>query len=128
MPDEKLPFRRALTTGQPQENIRMAIERPDGRRIQLSVNLSPLFDTGGNFNGSVVVLQDITRRLEAENRVGKLNRVYAVLSDINQAIVRLRERYSGKTAPFEAVREAVADLIRRERINIGRVEQLANGV
>ena len=38
-----------------------------------------------------VLLDDITERKLAENRVKKLNRVYAVLSSINATIVRVRE-------------------------------------
>lgn len=36
-------------------------------------------------------LQDITERIETEQRIKKLNRVYAVLSNINQTIVRTRD-------------------------------------
>ena len=36
--------------------------------------------------------RDITERKKAEERILKLNRVYAVISQINQAIVRLREK------------------------------------
>jgi diguanylate cyclase (GGDEF)-like protein len=37
-------------------------------------------------------LQDITEQVRAQERINRLNRVYAVLSGINGAIVRIRER------------------------------------
>ncbi len=40
---------------------------------------------------SITTFTDITRRREAEERLQRLNRTYAVLSDINQLIVRERE-------------------------------------
>ncbi len=40
----------------------------------------------------VVTARDITERKEAERKILRLNRVYAVLSGINSAIVRIRER------------------------------------
>ena len=37
-------------------------------------------------------LQDVTEQTQAEHRIKRLNRVYAVLSGINTTIVRVRER------------------------------------
>jgi len=49
--------------------------------------------TGDN-EGTVVIsaIRDITERKEAENRIRRLNRVYAVLTGINTLIVRTRDR------------------------------------
>jgi len=38
------------------------------------------------------IIRDITERRRSERRIADLNRLYAVLSQINEAIVRLRER------------------------------------
>ncbi len=40
---------------------------------------------------TITTMTDITERKQAENRIEKLNRVYAMLSEVNQAIVRIRE-------------------------------------
>lgn len=39
-----------------------------------------------------VLAHDVTARLQSEQKIARLNRVYAVLSGINSAIVRIRER------------------------------------
>jgi signal transduction histidine kinase/GAF domain-containing protein len=41
-----------------------------------------------------VVFTDITERIAAEQHIRRLNRVYAVLSDINQAIVREKDQHT----------------------------------
>ncbi len=43
---------------------------------------------------AITTFVDVTARKEAEHRVRKLNRVYAVLSDINHTIVRVRDPQS----------------------------------
>ncbi|HSL71226.1 MAG TPA: PAS domain-containing protein, partial [Longimicrobiales bacterium] len=40
----------------------------------------------------VTIMRDVTERKQAEVKIVRLNRVYAVLSSINTAIVRIRER------------------------------------
>jgi len=65
-PEEELPFRRVMATGQPVTDIRHAIERPDGRRILLSTNGAPLFDADGELEGAVFTVSDITEQLRAE--------------------------------------------------------------
>jgi PAS domain S-box-containing protein len=61
-----------------------------------------------DLQGQVVQLagtvQDVTSQKQDEARIQQLNRVYAVLSDINQAIVRLREP---QTLLSEACRIAI---------------------
>jgi diguanylate cyclase (GGDEF)-like protein/PAS domain S-box-containing protein len=53
---------------------------------------SLLRSTAGNVIGTASIGEDITDRKESENKIGRLNRVYAVLSGINSLIVRVRNR------------------------------------
>ena len=70
------------------------LERPGGRLIHVRQTMEPLgrerteSDRARWFN----TLQDITEHKRAEERIRRLNRVYAVLSGINSAIVRIRDR------------------------------------
>jgi diguanylate cyclase (GGDEF)-like protein/PAS domain S-box-containing protein len=51
-----------------------------------------LRDVGGAVTGMASIGEDITEQKEAERRIKRLNRVYAVLSGINTLIVRVHER------------------------------------
>ncbi len=65
--------------------------RKDGVRIAVSYSATALRDAGGRPNAILAIVADITERKQAEEHIRKLNRVLAVLSDTNQAIVRIRE-------------------------------------
>ena len=74
-----------------------------GKRRWVETHATPLRDASGNVTAMLNVSRDITERREAELRIRYLNRMYAVLSGINQAIVRAAE--SGRrcsTRPAES--------------------------
>jgi PAS domain S-box-containing protein/diguanylate cyclase (GGDEF)-like protein len=64
--------------------------RKDGSRIPVETRRRALRTKDGWI--IVATARDITGRKEAEARIARLNRVYAVLSGINAAIVRIRDR------------------------------------
>ena len=66
--------------------------RKDGSELVGIASLALVRDTEGRPDYVVSVLQDITGRKQAEKKVRRLNRVYAVLSQINSLIVRVRDR------------------------------------
>jgi PAS domain S-box-containing protein len=66
VPDEQLPFRRVMATGQSVRDVRHGIERPDGQRILLSINGEPLVNDAGQVNAVVFTIEDITERKRAE--------------------------------------------------------------
>jgi PAS domain S-box-containing protein len=51
----------------------------------------PEFDSGGSVKTVLGVNHDITERKWAEDEIQRLNRIYAILSEINQTIVRVRD-------------------------------------
>ncbi len=62
----------------------------DGSLIDVEISSHPLrfHDRACKF----VLAHDVTARLQSEQKIARLNRVYAVLSGINSAIVRIRDR------------------------------------
>ncbi len=64
----------------------------DGRLLSVEASVNPVFDEQGNVTGFLAIQRDITDRKHAEEEIYNLNRVYAMLSNINQAIVRIRDR------------------------------------
>ncbi len=63
-----------------------------GERRLVHWNNTVLRSVGGQVTGVAALGEDITERREAERKVKRLNRVYAMLSGINTLIVRVRER------------------------------------
>jgi PAS domain S-box-containing protein len=78
----------------------------DGRILDVWLTVTKLVDATGKPIGVASTERDITERKLAEKHILRLNRVYAVLGNINAAIVRIREPH----ALFEeACRIAVED-------------------
>lgn len=76
--------------GHSRESSHDELRLKDGRTIDR--HSAPAVGADGKFYGRVWYFRDITERKEAQARVVYLNRVYAVLSDINSLIVRVRSR------------------------------------
>jgi len=86
-PDEQLPFRRVMETGEAVYNVRHAVERPDGQRILLSISGAPLFDAQGQVERVVFTFQDITERVRAEQALRRSEEKYRNLFEYaNDAI------------------------------------------
>jgi diguanylate cyclase (GGDEF)-like protein/PAS domain S-box-containing protein len=82
------------------------IVRPDGAVRWVHARTFPILDQSGNPYRSAGVAEDTTEHKEAEDKIRRLNRVYAVLSRINALIVRVRDR---KELFNQACRIAVED-------------------
>jgi diguanylate cyclase (GGDEF)-like protein/PAS domain S-box-containing protein len=63
-----------------------------GERRLIHWNNTVLRSGTGEVTGTASIGEDITERKRDETRIKRLNRVYAVLSDINTLIVRVRDR------------------------------------
>ena len=74
----------------PASRIEGEYRRKDGTRLPVETRRRALQTKDGWI--IVATARDITGRKEAEERIARLNRVYAVLSGINSAIVRIRNR------------------------------------
>ncbi|WP_075795034.1 hybrid sensor histidine kinase/response regulator [Massilia putida] len=61
------PLHEVLAGGQPVVDRELAIERPDGSRIDVLLNITPLRDHAGRVAGAVNIVQDITARKRIEN-------------------------------------------------------------
>ncbi len=83
----------ALRTGQSSRNTIMRIfnpQRNEGRWI--SIDSVPVCPPGHAKPTEVyTVFEDITERKQAEEQIARLTRLYAVLSRVNEAIVRIQE-------------------------------------
>ncbi|HEX2649149.1 MAG TPA: PAS domain S-box protein [Burkholderiales bacterium] len=93
-PDEAgwAAHRQVLEARQPFRDFEIA--RIDAKGVErfLSISGAPVFDEAGAFKGYRGVGKDITENKAQQKRIERLSRVYAVLSGINAAIVRISER------------------------------------
>jgi len=80
--------------------------KKDGTDLWVSINAQLLYDQQGNISGTIGVVRDISKRIEIEkannellNRLllneenlKKSNRLYAIISQVNQAIVHIKDK------------------------------------
>lgn len=85
------------------EPVERTCVRKDGSYGIISFTLFPIPSRSGEPCFACTVI-DVTAHREAENRIRRLNRVYAVLSNINAVLVRIKDR---QTLIDEACRIAV---------------------
>ena len=62
----------------------------DGTEVWAIVSSSAVSDDDGRLVGTLAMVTDITERKEAEARIQRIARLYAVSSSVNEAIVRVR--------------------------------------
>lgn len=70
--------------------VEQKIVRLDGAILDVEVAAVPFADREGG--AVLVVLRDITERKRQEEEIRRLNRLYSVLSQINQAVIRVSSR------------------------------------
>jgi len=70
-PEEELAFWQVRSTGRAVRDVRMAVSRPDGERVLLSINAAPVLTPEGRFEGMVATVEDITERIHREEELRK---------------------------------------------------------
>lgn len=80
-PDDELPFHKVKTELKTFTGIRHAINTPDGRRVLLSINATPLFNEVGEFDGMVATFEDITEHIKAEQAIREREQWFRQLAD-----------------------------------------------
>jgi diguanylate cyclase (GGDEF)-like protein/PAS domain S-box-containing protein len=93
-PPEELPKLYANLKTAPRDTLEKSgtwcHRKRDGTLIDVEISSHPII-----YHGRIckfVLAHDVTDRVQAQRKIGRLNRVYALLSGINSAIVRIRDR------------------------------------
>lgn len=63
----------------------------NGNEIPIADSGAPIKDQSGNIIGVVLVFRDQSEERKTQKEIYRLNRVYALLSNTNQAIIRIKE-------------------------------------
>jgi PAS domain S-box-containing protein len=88
VPHEESKMAAVLRTGVPARDLEVVIERPDGSRITVLVNIAPLRDAAGEVVGAMNCFQDITERKQGENTLRDSS---AQLQALSRRLVELQE-------------------------------------
>jgi diguanylate cyclase len=93
-PDDRARAERELTMGPSpgQFESEFRILRPDGAVRWVRARGFPVLGSDGEVVRIAGSAEDITERREHQTGIARLSRIYAVLSGINSAIVRIRDR------------------------------------
>ena len=119
-PDDQLPFRRVMDTGQPVFDIRHAIEWPDGRRVLLSINGAPAFDNVGQIDGVICTIQNVTEQIRTTKALQESEKHYRTLFEQSRDASYLTTR----EGTFFDVNQAFLDLFGYTR---GEIKDLKSG-
>jgi signal transduction histidine kinase len=76
--DAAIPALRDALAGARIDRALLALKRPDGRRVDVEVSAGPILDDQGRLVLSVITLQDVSARLEAEEARRRSQRLEAV--------------------------------------------------
>jgi diguanylate cyclase (GGDEF)-like protein/PAS domain S-box-containing protein len=90
---------------------------PEGEARFALISGKPLFDATGRFLGYRGVGRDITALKRTEQRLARLRDFYAALSEVNEAIIRIRERDT-------LFREACKVVVRHGALEFARIAML----
>ncbi len=72
--------------------LEFRVIRPDGSARNVRERMFPVCDSDGQLYRIAGVAEDITERKTQDEKITRLTRIYAVLSGINSAIVRIHDR------------------------------------
>ncbi len=75
------PMAEALRTGQPQRNMEAIVERPDGSRRFVLVNVEAIRDGSGAVVGAINIFQDITAHKRAEAALRESEEKFRLMAD-----------------------------------------------
>jgi diguanylate cyclase (GGDEF)-like protein/PAS domain S-box-containing protein len=92
LPREEYPATVTLRTGHELSEVVVGVDRPDGERVWILVSTRLLGGTAMSPYGVMVSFRNITRRRAMDDRIVRLTRLYSLLAEANQAILRADTR------------------------------------
>ncbi|MDO8929227.1 MAG: CHASE domain-containing protein, partial [Bacteroidota bacterium] len=105
--DDRNEILKALANAGSLINHEIQLKKADGRLFWVHASYQTI--VFGNEPLILTGFYDITKRKQAEEELHKVNRIYAVVSNINQAIVRVQDKQDKQTLFEKVCRIAVED-------------------
>jgi PAS domain-containing protein len=94
LPHDQTPMAAALREGRAARNENVVIERPDGSRVSVLVNIDPIHDESGRVVGAINAFHDTSACLTANaaertHEEGERNRLAAIVESSDDAIISI---------------------------------------
>lgn len=80
-PLDHLPYARVMATGESVYDVEFMLKRPDGTTVSLSVNGGPMLSAAGEIESVILVIDDVTARLQADRALRESENRYRSLFD-----------------------------------------------
>ncbi len=111
---ESTPVATAMRSGEPIFGAELIIERPDGSRVPVLMNVQPMTDASGGVDGAVCSFQELTERKRVEEA---LRRSEAELQSVINRTPFMLVRCS-RDLRYRFISDAYANLIGRRREDV----------
>ncbi len=118
--DEEVRIREAIASGEPVEHFETVRLHKDGRRIDVSLTISPIKDASGKVIGGSKIARDITQRKRDEEKLAELTQslaeknkeleaiVYVASHDLRSPLVNIQGFSRELTRTCEALHKTLA--------------------
>ena len=141
---DELPMQRASATGRPVENAELQVSLPDGRRVWIWGNATPLFAADGKVRGAISTFFDVSWQKQMEEALrtnerlalaGRLSatiahEIHNPLDTVGNALYLLKQKIGGQQEAQELLDIAQAEVTRvaeisRNLLNLNRDSRAA---
>ena len=115
-PEDRMPFVRAIEAREQVTVDDIVIHRHDGRHVYIRARARPLFAADGTLEMVSIAFLDITREVEAQREVQRIQRLEAVGTLAGGIAHDFNNLLTGVQVLADALRETEVDIDRREQL------------
>lgn len=117
IPPDKLPLVEVLEKGIFVKDKEMVLETPDGIRIVVNVNISPIYDKKGFLIGAIDCFHDITHKKEIEGSLAKKNKELSKINnDLDNFIYTASHDLKAPVSNIEGLVDTLKDILKEKNI------------